>query len=247
MKNRSKAIAPVIIVVIFIVAIVAAGVVVYVVVVKPPAQWPGPGPGPGPGVEIYEINDYGDLVNFASHITYEWTSYDASTDTTSTSTVTFDDKGDATVGVDICRKFEIEITSDEDTTEIAVWVLKSDWTTIKKLTIGGIEYSSEYGTWIGPAVFWPYTIFFGWGINWAYVPPEVGTLQYISQAMITYGATTLTVNKWLFTPNPANYPDLSSIDLWQGQTGSYYILTKFKVTETDNDYFEFELLELTMP
>ncbi|MCP8321954.1 MAG: hypothetical protein H3Z52_13625, partial [archaeon] len=132
------------------------------------------------------------------------------------------------------------------------WVLKSDWSTFKKITYDGEdvqeEYLQLYGSMIGLIVFLPYVTFFAWNIAWSDVPSEWGTLQNIGSGSDWYGATPISYNKWLFTPNPAYQPleELESIEIWQGQADSYYLFTYFKATNDDGDWFEFELLELTM-
>ncbi len=252
MKNKIKAVAPAIIVLILVVVIVAAGVVVYFVAFAPKLG-PGPGPGPGLGVQIYEINDYGDLVNFASHIKYQWISYDAGEDETSTGVITFNDEGDDVVDGFYCREFSIVIESDGDTpetTEITMWVDKSDWTTVRRLIIDDYEVPEEHLPmyhYIRITIFWPFTYFFGWEIDWAEFASEVGTLQDMGWAVIHYPPSTLHIHKWRFIPNPLYDPfeELETIDVWLGQVGSYYILTYFKVTDDDSDYVKFELLELT--
>ncbi|MCP8319405.1 MAG: hypothetical protein H3Z52_00460 [archaeon] len=248
MKNRNRAIAPVIIAFILIVAIVAAGAVVYIVVIAPK---PGPGPGPGPsGFQITEIENYGDLVNYVSHIKYQWTSFEGGV--TSIGTITFDDTGiDEMISGVLCRKFSLVITSDGETHSMTGWVSKSDWTTLKKLIYDDEEileeYLSTYSWAIGAIVFLPYVTFFAWNIAWTQVPSDVGTLTSMGSEPRTYGATPMTVYKWRFTPNPANpeFEDLSSIDVWQGQTGNYYLFTYLEATKTNGDYFRFELVELT--
>ncbi|MEM3437112.1 MAG: hypothetical protein QXP55_01055 [Nitrososphaerales archaeon] len=243
--NRSKGIAPVIIALILIAVIIVAGVVIYFVAFAPK---PGGGPGPGPGFQITKIEDYEDLVNIVSHIKYKFTSY--AEGETSIITITFDDLGDELVDGYACRKLSILIVSDEDTQEITAWVLKSDWTTLKKLVFNDQIIPEEelpLYNYIESLVLWPFITFHAWDIYWAQVPPAIGTLTYIGSEGKIYGAASLTINKWHFTPNPTYEPleDISGIDIWQGQSGNYYILTYFKVTYKTWDYFIFELLELT--
>ncbi|MEM3383761.1 MAG: hypothetical protein QXL52_02635 [Nitrososphaerales archaeon] len=248
MKNRSKGIALVIIALILVAVIVVAGVVVYFVVFAPkPGE--GPGPGPGPGFQITEIEDYGDLVNIVSHIKYKFISYVEGE--TSVTTITFDDLGDDLVNGYACRKLGILIDSDGYVQEITAWVLKSDWTTLKKLVFNGQIVPEEelpLYNYIESFVLWPFITFHTWGIYWVQIPPAIGTLTYMGSEGKVYGATALTVNKWHFIPNPTYEPleDINEIDVWQGQTGNYYILTYFKVMYKDSSYIIFELLELTL-
>ncbi|MCP8309524.1 MAG: hypothetical protein H3Z53_01075 [archaeon] len=239
MRNRSKAIAPVIIAVILIVAIVAAGVVVYFVVIAPK-------PGPGQGFQLTETNDFWDFANRVSYMKFKWTNYYGTG--TDIFTITFDDKGTEEVDGFNCRKFEIEHDFEGYITEIVVWVLESDWTEVKKVTVDGVEVPAGPGQsyYIGGYVFLPYISFSTWGINWANVPLEVGTLTPIGSDSRWYGETYITSNKWLFTPTEAYEPDWEDVEIWVGQADGYFILTKFKLTEEDGTYLELELLELTM-
>jgi|GEM_PF-5238730 hypothetical protein len=248
MKNKIRAIAPVIIALILIVVIIVAGVIVYFVAFATKPS-PGPGPGPGQGFQISKIENYGDLVDYVTHIKYRWTLYEGGE--TSIGVITFDDLGDETVNGYLCRKFNLLIESNGDINEISGWVLKSDWTTLKKLIYDGTpvpeEYLSMYAGLIESVVFLPYVTFFGWNIDWTQVTSEIGTLTSIGSESRIYGETTLTVYKWRFTPNPIYEPlkDVSSIEVWQGQIGSYYLLTYFDETKKDGDYTRFELLEFT--
>ncbi|MCS7128218.1 MAG: hypothetical protein N3E36_03460 [Sulfolobales archaeon] len=51
---------------------------------------------------------------------------------------------------------------------------------------------------------------------WPQIPPEIGTATHISSVQITYGNTTLSVDKWIFTPNPNNldWANMTKIDVW---------------------------------
>lgn len=245
MENRNKA-NHAIIASIIIAVIVIAGVVIYFVAFAPK---PLEETGQGHGFQITEIRDYEDLVNIVSHIKYRLTSHEEGE--TSIVTITFDDLGDDTVDGYLCRKFSISIISDDDTQEITAWILKSDWTTLKKLMFNGELVPEEYlpyYDYIESLVLWPFATFNAWNIYWEQVPPAIGNLKYMGSENRVYGEITLAINKWRFTPNPAYEPleDISKIDLWQGQVGSYHLFTYLDATEKDGDYFRFELLELTL-
>jgi len=83
-------------------------------------------------------------------------------------------------------------------------------------------------------------------ILWPNTPPEIGTLTHVSSDSISYGNTTLNVDKYEFTPNPNN-PDFANItkaDIWVSYYREYILCVYFKL-ETKTSELTYELLEIT--
>ena len=246
-KSKTRAIAPVIIILILIIVAISIGALIYASgLLTPHEQTPE---GSQTGIQINEIENYQDLLVLGNYIKYQWTS--SFEEDTNSITIIFEDLGDEMVESFNCRKLSLSI-SDTDTNIINVWVLKEDWTTIKKLEMDGEEVPNEfiisYGSFIWFSLAMPYQLFFTLDISWEEVNSEVGILTKLSSGVIYYSDTALTVDKWQFIPNSLYQPlqELESVEIWQGRTGDYSIVSFFKVTQKNGDHVEFTLLELSL-
>ncbi|MEM0328749.1 MAG: hypothetical protein QXN53_09285 [Thermoproteota archaeon] len=82
-------------------------------------------------------------------------------------------------------------------------------------------------------------------ILWPYTPPEIGTLTRVSTSSLSYGNTTLNVDKYVFTPNPnnPNFANVTKADIWVSYYKGYTLCVYFML-ETKTSELTYELLKI---
>jgi len=196
-----------------------------------------------------------DLVAFSKHMKFKFELFNKTESEQYVSTFTLDDKGYEMVNGKEARKIEFSIEEDDEVSEFVFWYLKEDWTVIVKAVVNGEEVPESYLPYIGfyaQNIFYPFLFVYTGTLSPLLlepIPPEFGVVQLVSVRDITYGKTTLNVQEYRFTPNPAYKPfqDFSGISLLLAKIDQYMWLTGYKIDFKDGSYYSYELIELTRP
>ncbi|MEM3831566.1 MAG: hypothetical protein QXS89_05165 [Sulfolobales archaeon] len=161
-------------------------------------------------------------------------------------------KGIEVVGSVEYTRIEFIVEEESGSTTVIIWLPKQTGIT-PRIMINGKEippYMVEHAVAQIVGSFMSFFIiphqFLTAMILWPYTPPEIGSLTHVSSASISYGNTTLNVDKYVFTPNPNN-PDFANItkaDIWVSHYKGYTLCVYFMM-ETKTSELTYELLEIT--
>ncbi|MEM4434448.1 MAG: hypothetical protein QXY95_05980, partial [Thermosphaera sp.] len=148
-------------------------------------------------------------------------------------------------------RIEFIVEEESGNTTVVVWLPKQTGITPKAM-VNGNEIPSYMVEYVVAQIVGSFMNFFVIPhqfltamILWPNTSPEVGTLSYVSSAPISYGNVTLSVDKYVFSPNPDN-PDFANItkaDIWVSLYRDYMLCVYFMM-ETRTSELTYELIEI---
>ncbi|MCX8189153.1 MAG: hypothetical protein N3F64_05530 [Nitrososphaeria archaeon] len=207
---------------------------------------------PSPKEELYNITNLKDLLNIVKHIKYKYEIENKTEAEHNIFSCTINDGGDEIVSGQATRKIEYEFSSDGESEKCVIWILKQDWDTVVKATLNGQEvesYMLQYFKFHITLLLLPFIYVYNYGSIWAGYY-GVGIVQLITTTQITYGETTLKVEKYKFTPN-LNYQQSTGILSMDYDVAELmkdlHMITGYKITFKDGSYYLYSVEELTRP
>ncbi|MEM1603900.1 MAG: hypothetical protein QXL29_05820 [Zestosphaera sp.] len=205
-----------------------------------------------PPPEEKYIETFEEFINLVRYIKWRLRDYDRVDNESKIEIFYYYNKGVEVVGGVEYTRIEFIVEEESGNTTVIIWLPKQTGIT-PRVMINGEEippYMAEYAVAQIVGSFMSFFViphqFLTAMILWPYTPPEIGTLTHVSSASISYGNTTLNVDKFVFTPNPNN-PDFANItkaDIWVSHYREY-ILCVYFMMETKTSELTYELLEIT--
>ncbi|MEM4655162.1 MAG: hypothetical protein QXL34_06725 [Thermosphaera sp.] len=203
-----------------------------------------------PPVEKY-IETFEEFINLVRHMKWRLRDYDRVDNELKIELFYYSNEGVEVIGGVEYTRIEFIVEEESGNTTVVVWLPKQTGITPKAM-VNGNEIPSYMVEYVVAQIVGSFMNFFVIPhqfltamILWPNTPPEVGTLSYVSSAPISYGNVTLSVDKYVFSPNPDN-PDFANItkaDIWVSLYRDYMLCVYFMM-ETRTSELTYELIEI---
>lgn len=203
-------------------------------------------------LQIYDVTSVKDVIQILKHIKFKYEFVNKTENEQHYFYFIMNDKGDEIVNGKEARVIEYTFDSDGEKHSFTVWILKENWRTVVKAIMDGkeveeymlpyIEYQSEW-------LWYPFVYISSYEYIWT-GSTFVGNLELVATTQVSYGETTLKVNKYKFTPNPNFEPlkDLEKMEFDVAQlVENINLMTYYKLTFKDGSYHSYAVEELTRP
>lgn len=185
------------------------------------------------------IETFEEFIDLVRYMKWELESYDRTDDELIVKTFYYYYRGIEVIDGVEYTKIEFIIKEDNDTSTVIIWLPKKAEVT-PKVMINGEEVPPHMAEYAAQSFIVMFMNFFVIPSHvmavlfWPYPPPEIGTLTRVSLTQITYGNVTLSVDKWVFTPNPnnPNLANITKVDIWVSIYKGYRICVYFRIEST---------------
>jgi len=204
-----------------------------------------------PPPEEKYIEAFEEFINLVRYMKWRLKDYDRVDNELKIEIFYYHNKGVEVVGGVEYTRIEFIIEEESGNTTVIIWLPKQTGIT-PRVMFNGKEippYMAEYVVAETVGLFMNFFViphqFLAAMILWPYTPPEIGTLTHVSSASISYGSTTLNVDKFVFTPNPNNphFANITKADIWVSHYKEYTLCVYFMM-ETKTSELTYELLEI---